>query len=131
VGFPVNPKDQIKAEVTYVGGNIFELVIRNLTQKVYYVVPSSYTTASGPQRTSAEWILEAPSTTAGILSLARFSSISFSHCIATIQGKTESIDNHNWKDDRIIMVTEDGTYKAVPSSLSKSGKNFSVKWRHE
>jgi hypothetical protein len=131
LGFPVNPKDHIKAEVTYIGNNIFELVIRNLTKKVFYVVPSIYTTTSGPQRTSAEWILEAPSINLGILPLARFSSISFSQCIATIQGKTDSINNHNWKDDRIIMVTEDGTYKAVPSSLSKSGKNFSVKWRHE
>ena len=131
LGFPVNPKDTIRAEVTYIGEDIFELVIRNLTQKVYFVVPSSYTTMSGPQRTSAEWIMEAPSLGSAILPLARFSSIPFSHCIATIKGKTGSINNHAWKNDRIIMVSEDGTYKAVPSPLSKSGKNFSVKWCHE
>lgn len=131
LGFPVSPKDKIRAEVTYIGEDVFELVIRNLTQKVYFVVPSSYTTVSGPQRTSAEWIVEAPSLGSSLLPLARFSPIPFSHCLTTIQGKTGSISTHAWKNDRIIMVAEDGTYKAVPSPLSKSGKKFSVKWCHE
>ena len=129
-GFPVHPKDYIRAEVNYVGGDVYELVIRNLTQNVYYVIPSSYTTVPGTQRASAEWIVEAPSDTT-ILPLAHFSPTPFFHCVATINKKSGRIDSHRWKNRRIIMVTEGKTVKAKPSTLSGSGKHFTVKWHHQ
>ena len=130
LGFPMEPKDWIRAEVTYIGHDVFEMVIRNLSKKVYYVVPSSYTTASGIQRTSAEWIMEAPSNTT-ILPLVRFSATPFSDCVATIKGKSGKINNSHWKNSRIIMVTEKGKKKAKPSKLTDGGEHFTVKWFHQ
>jgi hypothetical protein len=130
LGFPVNPKDRIKAEVSYVGNNVFEMVIKNLSRGVYFVVPSSYTTLAGVQRTSAEWIVEAPSLVT-ILPLTHFSPVPFSHCVTTIKGSSGKIDSRRWKNSRIIMVTENGAVKAKPSTLSHSGKKFTVKWHHQ
>ena len=130
VGFPISPKDRFQAEVSYIGNDAFELIIRNLTQKVYYVVPSSYTTVAGIQRTSAEWIVEAPSTST-ILPLARFHEVPFWNCVATIRGESGSIGNDEWKSSRIVMVTENNLVKAEPTPLSNSGKNFIVNWHHQ
>ena len=131
MGFPFEPKDKIEAEVTYLGEDVYEMVIRNLTQHVYYVVPTEYTIASGLQRSSAEWILEAPADENAILPLAKFSPTTFSHCEATIKGKSGKIDDHHWKNSRITMVSENKTKKAVPSKLFNSGKSFKVKWHHQ
>ena len=130
LGFPLNPNDKIGAEVSYVGGDVFELIIRNLTQGVYYVVPSSYTTVPGLQRSSAEWILEAPSGDS-ILPLAKFSPTTFSHCVATIKGKSGKISSSHWKNNRIVMVTANKTVKAKPSKLFHSGKSFKMTWHHQ
>ena len=131
LGFPLNPKDKISAEVSYVGGEVFELIIRNLTQHVYYVVPSLYTTSTGLQRTSAEWILEAPSDDYSILPLAKTSPTPFSHCVATIKGKSGKISSSHWKNSRITMVTSNKTVKAKPTKLFHSGKSFNVTWHHQ
>jgi hypothetical protein len=131
LGFPLNPTDKVRAEVTYIGSDVFEMVIRNLTQGVFYVVPSSYTTAAGIQRTSAEWIMEAPSDSSTILPLAKFSTTPFSHCVATINGKSGKINSSHWKNSRITMVTSKKVVKAKPSKLSHSGEFFKVQWKHQ
>jgi hypothetical protein len=128
VGFPTHVGDVISAGVTYNGWNSFILGITNETRGVYYVVPRFNTMSSMAERSSAEWIVEAPSTTSEVLPLAYFGRVTFDRCSTTIQHKTGPISD--WTDDPLIMETPPGVAKAVPSRLSNGGSSFTVTWKH-
>src|SRR5579862_8520960 len=83
--FPLNPGDQITGTVEYQGNNVFQLTLRNDTQRIYTVIPSRYTVMVGAKRQSAEWIIEAPFLN-NILPLADFRTGYMSQCAATING---------------------------------------------
>ena len=132
VGFPVKPNDKIRALVSYIGNDIFEMTIENLTQGVFAVIPNGYTIATDTQRNSAEWIVEAPSMQT-ILPLAHFTPVNFTQCLASIRGSAQAINGSHGEFSRIYMVTEGGKkakVKASPSHLFKDGKKFIVKWHH-
>ena len=130
VGFPVRVGDLMGGRVIYKGNNVFELTIFNYTRGVYYIVPSKYTKRSNTARSSAEWIVEPPFS-GSILPLAQFSTISFSNCSTTIQGKTGVISNSKWRNDKITIVTQSGALKALPSGLTSGGSAFTIAWKHQ
>lgn len=130
VGFPVNVGDHIGASVTYQGNNIFKLSITNHTKNVTYTVPSSYTKSSSAQRSSAEWIAEAPYSNS-VLPLAHFGIVPFSNCTATINGINGPINSPHWVFDALTMVTQNNTVKSIPSSLTSGGEAFTVTWKHQ
>src|SRR5207247_292724 len=126
VNFPVQPGDPISAEVKYIGNNRFTLTIANLSRNVTF----STTQRHKAQRSSAEWIVEAPYS-GGILPLADFHTVTLTRCSATLSGHVGSISDPAWQNDAIIMADSDGTSKAQPSLLSPDGKSFSVTWQSE
>jgi hypothetical protein len=132
LNFPVNVNDIMDAIVTYLGNDIFEMTLSNITQRVYVTIPLNYTTAPNTLRNSSEWIVEAPSSDGNnILPLAHFSPISFSECITSIIKTTRPLGSHYWDHDRVNMTTKGGKVKSHPSELFFDGKNFTVKWHHE
>jgi len=131
VGFPVQVGDVITAYVRYMSRNTFQLTIYNNTKRVYAVIPSSYTQSSRALRSSAEWIVEAPSSNTGVLPLAHFNNATFGNCYATISLSTGAINFPFWKHDQLTMVTPTGTVKALPSNLTPNGAGFTVAWEHE
>jgi hypothetical protein len=128
VGFPIHVGDVISAGVTYEGGDSFILGITNETRDFYYIVPRFHTMSSMAERSSAEWIVEAPSTTTEVLPLAYFWRVTFNRCSATITEKSGPISD--WTDDPLKMETPSGVVKAVPSRLSNGGSSFTVTWKH-
>src|SRR5437660_530518 len=91
-------------------------------------------TSSQAQRSSAEWIQEAPSSFSGVLPLANFGKINFSQASAIVSGTPGPADT-SWSGStlyQINMVTNTGTPKATTSALSDSGtastSSFSVTW---
>jgi hypothetical protein len=42
-GFPANIGDRITASVEYIEDDRFEMIIEKVTQRVYFIVPNSYT----------------------------------------------------------------------------------------
>lgn len=130
LNFPCRPGHLISAEVVFKGNGTFQLVIFNTTKQVYFFVPTSYTTFTGAKRSSAEWIVEAPSK-ATILPLANFGTVQFTNCSAKINGVSGSINDSHWVNDSITMETSDDIVKAQPSSLSSNGSSFSVTWFHQ
>jgi len=126
VNFPVQPGDQISAEVKYIGNNRFTLTIANLSRNVTF----STTQRNKAQRSSAEWIVEAPYS-GGILPLANFGTVTLTRCSTTLSGHVGSISDSAWQNDAITMADSDGTSKARPSSLSQGGAGFSVSWQSE
>jgi hypothetical protein len=129
-GFPANPGDVMSASVVYTCNGVFVLTLVNETRKLYVTIPTSYTTSLSAQRSSAEWVLEAPYYN-GILPLSHFNKAYFSNCTATINNIHGSISDQFWKKDALTMVTAGGAVKAVPSSLTSNGQAFTVTWKHE
>ncbi len=130
-GFPVEPGDVISADITYKGNGTFKLVLSNHTKQVTTTVPHSHTVNARAQRSSAEWIVEAPATSSGVLPLAHLSQVKMKDCTATINGVTGSIDNGHWKSTKLDMESKNGTKKARTSNLSSDSKSFLVKWKHQ
>jgi len=135
----IKPGDQITATVAYVGtagrSSVFTLSITDLTTEA--TNPKATYTESvtesirGAQRSSAEWIVEAPYN-GGVLPLADFGTETFTGAQATINKQTGPID-YTWSGATaypINMITSSGALKDTTSSLSDSGgtSSFSVTW---
>ena len=79
-----------------------------------------YETDAQAQRSSAEWVVEAPSSGYGVLPLANFGSVTITNASATINGKTGAIDSSNWQETAITMAGGSGVEASV-STLTDSG----------
>jgi hypothetical protein len=122
----IRPDDTISASVTYNNSNSsgsFTLTITDETSNDTF-----YTTQQNPsaERSSAEWIVEAPSIGNHILPLADFGTVTFSGATATINGITDHIDNRYWQNTPIDMVTKFLQPLALTSALDPNGSSFSV-----
>ncbi len=93
----VKKGDTISASVTYASSNKFVLSLTDGAQSF-----SITQTLAGAQRSSAEWVAEAPSSGNGVLPLSDFTAVNFSRASATINGVTGPIDN--WANASINMV---------------------------
>jgi hypothetical protein len=124
VNLNIHPGDTISASVSY-SSNAFTLQITDGAQS--FSITRSAPTA---QRSSAEWIEEAPSSFSGVLPLANFGTVTFSGAQATIAGTTGAIDNAAWSSQvqSINMVNRSGATQARTSALTDSGatSSFSV-----
>lgn len=122
--FPVNfsntvrPGDHFTASVTFSGTSTFTLVLSDTTRGWSHTITKSQ---SGLARSSAECIVEAPSSSSGVLPLANFGTLNFSNCLSngSVIGNQSPI--------QIIMVDSSGLQKDSISALS-SGENFTAKW---
>jgi hypothetical protein len=120
---PVSPGDSITASVVY-GGSIgpissFNLSIVDTTQGWSF---STTKLITGADRSSAEWIVEAPASLRTVLNLANFGTVAFTSASATIGGVTTSIDGFSSSVTvyQINIVTS-GTVTDQTSALSDSG----------
>lgn len=125
-GFPLAVGDTISATITYTGNGIFVMSLYNNTKKVFVTIPTAYTKSITAQRSSAEWIVEAPYLN-GILPLANFGTAHLSGCTATINGVNHAIGLFPVID--LNMVTTKGAFKAVTSNLLTTEDAFSVAWK--
>ena len=115
----IHPGDTITASVSYANSR-FTLQIADTTDGQS---ASLNRYASHAQRSSAEWIEEAPSSYYGPLPLANFGSVTFSGARATIGGTTGPIDNSTWANKAypINMVSSSGATVAATGPLTDSG----------
>ena len=120
----VHPGDKITADVTYVNGKF----VTTITDTTTGQTSSNTAKVRSAQRSSAEWVAEAPSSRGGVLPLANFGTVSFgSSNTATISGVTQTIGLFPtvWQ---ITMVTSGGVVKAQPSSLATDHSSYTVTW---
>ena len=98
--FTVKAGDSITASVRYDSTHQnFVFTISDTTESETYTTTQ---TATGAVRSSAEWVVEAPSTAHAILPLASFGSVTFANAYATVNGTTGAIDN--WQAYSINMA---------------------------
>ena len=132
-GLNIQPGNHISAETSF-NGRSFVVTITDTTTGQSFSTSSKVRSA---QRSSAEWIAEAPSSSGGILPLADFGTVLYgtdntsvaSTCYATISGTTGPIGSFGSSVQSISMVSGSGAIKAQPSSLSSDGTSFSVTWQ--
>jgi len=130
----VAPADAITAAVTLNGKRV-TLLIRDLTRGTKFTKVSKM---SAPDRSSAEWVAEAPSEcfSNGVcrtLPLTNFGTLAFTNASATANRHKGTISDAAWGTTSIELqpdgseVTEPSG-SATPSDLSADGKSFSVSW---
>jgi hypothetical protein len=134
---PVDAGDSISASVTYEGKGVFTLTIVNnsASHGWTYTAPASLTTSTSAARSSAEWILEAPSSS-DTLPLADFGSPAslFSDCYAIGSASGPSGGEPSpigaWTWDALQMLDPEGG-ESTPSALSPgptTGTAFTAVW---
>jgi hypothetical protein len=116
----VRPGDHFHGSVTFNGGGRFTLKLSDTTRGWTH---TEHKTLRSAKRSSAEVIVEAPSSSRGVLPLANFGTVHLSS--AKVNGT--KIGRHN--PTKIIMQSGGGTRKDTVSRLVR-GQNFSATWRH-
>jgi len=114
----IHAGDTITASVTYRSGP-FALRIMDVT------TGKSFTTTQtifGAQRSSAEWIVEAPSSGFGVPPLANFGTATFTGASATLKGTAGPIDDSAWQSVAIGMASF-GSTEDTTSSLTDTGSS--------
>ncbi len=86
-GITIKAGDSITASVTFSSPNVFTVAIKNNTRG------GTFSTAQrvNAQRSSAEWIAEAPSGSGGVLTIAPFGTAFFTNSRATRSGQNKLI----------------------------------------
>src|SRR5262249_44341214 len=118
ISMPVQPGDTITAEVSYNAGS-FTLSIQDAAWTQPFSIQQKLTSSD---RSSAEWIEEAPSG-GGVLPLANFGLVNFSAAQATINGTPGPIGPAAPAPlppqvHAITMVDSTGATKAYPGALT-------------
>jgi len=121
----IHAGDSISASVNFVSavGNkqTFTLTLTDNTTGQSF---STNQSIHGAKRSSAEWIVEAPSS-GGVLPLANFGSTTFTHASATFGTTSGPIDSSAWQNASINMVSGQKTV-ATTGPLSDSGSGSSA-----
>src|SRR5487761_1324191 len=123
--FPVNfsntvaPGDHFTGSVTYNGGGSFTLKLSDTTKGWTH---TEHKTLASARRSSAEVIIEAPSSSSGVLPLADFGTVN----ITNAQVNGSAIGGHS--PTKIIMASG-GVTKDSVTALS-GGANSSATWLH-
>lgn len=141
----IEPGDTINASVT-VSGNMVTMLVKNQTRGT---AASQRISVKAPDLTSAEWIVEAPSSCIGascdMVPLANFHSIGFSKTQTTASGHTGALGDPAWITTPLQIVTNgqqnfwggplEGivTYfstagTCLPTGLGANGGSFAVSW---
>jgi hypothetical protein len=131
--YPTNDIQVVGSSVA-AGDSITASVVRNGSSYTLAVTDSTHPTnsfstvqgCSGCANSSAEWIAEAPSGSAGVYPLADFGTWNESGATVT-EGSTSGVIS-SFTDDEITMVDSSGLVKAQPGPLNGSGNGFSVTW---
>lgn len=144
VKLKVSPGDLLAASVTMSGRHV-TLRIRNLTTGARFSTTRHY---AHPDGSTAEWIVEAPSSCSGqgvctTLPLADFATVPFSIATASVRGHTGGVQDPLWSTAAIELrqgasdTTGPGAsvnahlagnvVRATPSAVSRS-RSFAVSW---
>ena len=133
------PGDNIAVYVNYSStSGSFTAAVVDLTYNYKFVSPA--TAVTGADRSSAEWIAEAPSSARNILPLADFGTVYFGLEYTGVPSTNyATVNDHFYPIETlaglggvtvysITMVNRNGSFKAAPSGLSTDGTSFSVTW---
>lgn len=129
----IQPGDSISASVQYIASGThagdFELTITDNSRANDSFTTfqlSSATQSPTAARSSAEWIVEAPTVGGNIADLANFGSVTITGASATINGVSGPIDDSAWQSEAINIASSRGSLEDTTSVLTDSGTSFVV-----
>jgi hypothetical protein len=140
VNMRVRPGDSVAASVTASRGGVL-VHVRDLTTGRGFAKRVSF---PGPDRSSAEWIAEAPSSCdhsgCNVLPLTNFGAVGFTGANAlTAGGEAGPISDPAWTTIPIEIQADPEAFaaatatpvvdSAIPSALDSAGSSFSVTWQ--
>jgi Peptidase A4 family len=128
----IRPGDVISAAVEYASNGSFTVSLRDVTTGHSF---STSTKMKSAKRSSAEWVIEAPSG-GRVLPLADFNTVLYGDnytsvsgtCSATVGRASGPIGSFGGSVDEITMERKDGTRKSQPAALSNDGSSFTDAW---
>ncbi|MFF7777789.1 G1 family glutamic endopeptidase [Streptomyces tanashiensis] len=124
---PVRAGDELWAQVTFLGQDTFELLLRNFTAGWMELTYAQHPDGPKPDRMSAEVIVEAPNGPSGYAPLADFGTVSLTSCMVDGQ----SIGSYAARGDLMVNNMErDGIRLATASGLNRDGTAFDVTWEN-
>jgi hypothetical protein len=128
INMAIHPGNTITASVTYTSSGAFLLKIVDITTKASYSTTQSMSKRSTAERSSGEWIVEAPSS-GSILPLANFGAVTFSSCYVTLSGTTGPIQTSasTWQASDMNIATST-TLEETTSGLNAAGNGFTGTW---
>lgn len=115
IPYPVAPNDQMHAKISQTQDHSWTITLRNITQNWKYTKETSY---SGP-RTSAEWIIEAPTVNGQVASFSNYGKTIFSDL------RVNSMNPRLILSDRGIMI-QNGKQVSTPSYPNCDGDAISM-----
>ena len=129
---PVKPGDKMSAQISYKNSEFTIEITDETTGKSFSITKA----VSGADRSSAEWIAEAPTVVTGIVNLADFTKISFGDDYTGITGTNDATDSaHSGPisafGSSVLKVTQIDWLnytEATPSALSSDGTSFTSTW---
>ncbi len=134
-GMTIQPGDSISASVRYMTSGPhagqFDLSIVDSTRHESFSTDVSSAQNQSPQaqRSSAEWIVEAPTVGGSYANLANFGEVTFSNAYCTINNVSGPIDASSWQSTA-LMITGNASANDTTSVLTKSdpyaGSSFVV-----
>jgi hypothetical protein len=126
----IHAGDKFNATVTYNSGN--GNFIMSITDKTSSTTWTKVSKNSGASENSAECIAERPagaSNSSGLYALAKFGTVSFSSCTATVSGSTGGIGSFSTVYE-ITMISYPSGARTLASPSSLTGNSaFTVTWK--
>lgn len=123
--FPVRPGDHVVASVTFTGG-VFTIVVRDTTSGRFLTV-AQRCGATACNRSSAEWIAEAPSYNGHGANLARWNQLTFTVAVASTSMNHAATSVSTFQNFAVVMTGEHGR-RAQPAPLVPGGRSFTEVW---
>jgi len=138
----VEAGDTMIGSVTIAGVNLIDVKLENATRRWTF---DRKIQAGSPDRTSAEWIVEAPYScvrfTCHQAPLANFGSVSIRSIAATGNGERGTLKHAAWRATPLVLApcvqtiadvkTNGLPAVAVPREISRDGSSFAIAWGHE
>jgi hypothetical protein len=122
-GIRVKPSDTMIASISLVNENTntWTITIKDITRNEQFKKTVVYNSS----RLSAEWVVERPKVNGTISTLADFESVTFTECIATLDGITGAIGNFSYAQ---LVMQEDDTPLVSVSPLDGEELSFTVSY---
>ncbi len=120
VPLTVSPGDSVTVTITDQGADSWLISLTNNTTTKAYSTTARYAST----RSSAEWIVEAPSAGRGILPVDNFGTVAFAKSTAVRDGKTVTLGAAGARP--VTMINGLRQALAQPSSLGPDGASFRV-----
>jgi hypothetical protein len=105
----VQAGDAISASVTALGSGSFLLAMTDTTVDGTVQSFSTTQTLHSAAQSSAEWVVEAPSSNSGVLPLANFGTVSITNASATLGNTAGPIDSASGQSYSVNMANRSGT----------------------